>query len=178
MPENRGETALGVDGDKIHSAVIFRLSGQLFAIPVADVREVVPYAWLEQPPRMPAFVQGVLNLGGLAVPVLRLDRLLGMPAARIGLDASILIMKAGDSPLGLLVEHVEGVRSAAAFHITPLDDRHSFQGCMVGQLTDAAGLAAHVLSWPRVLLAEENLRLEQFRHGAQERLADLAGMGA
>lgn len=156
--------------------VIFRLSGQLFAIPVPDVREVVPYAWLEQPPRMPAFVQGVLNLGGVAVPVLRLDRLLGTAPAGIGLDASILIMKTADAPLGLLVEHVEGVRATAAFQFTAIDDRHSFQGCLAGELHDSSGAAIHLLSWRKVLLAEEGRRLEHFQQGAQERLAQLAEM--
>lgn len=165
---------MGAVGDDLHSAVIFRLSGQLFAIPVADVREVVPYAWLEQPPRMPAFVQGVLNLGGLAVPVLRLDALLGTAPARIGLDASILIMKGTDSPLALLVEHVEGVRSAAEFQFSAIDDRQSFQGCLAGQLQDATGLAVHLLSWRQVLMAEEARRLDHFQQSAQDRLALLA----
>lgn len=164
---------MGAVGD-LHSVVIFRLSGQLFAIPVADVREVVPYAWLEQPPRMPGFVQGVLNLGGLAVPVLRLDKLLDTPPAVIGLDASILIMKGADSPLGLLVEHVEGVRSAAEFQFTAIDDGQSFQGCLAGQLHDPTGLAVHLLSWRAVLMAEEGRRLEHFQQSAQERLAELA----
>lgn len=164
---------MGAVGDDLHSAVIFRLSGQLFAVPVADVREVVPYAWLEQPPRMPAFVQGVLNLGGVAVPVLRLDALLGTPKAAFGLEASILIMKGTDSPLGLLVEHVEGVRAATDFQFSAIDDRQSFQGCLAGQLQDPTGLAVHLLSWRQVLLVEEARRLEHFQQSAQDRLSSL-----
>src|SRR5512145_2933093 len=94
MPQSLGDHTLNADGDDLHSVVIFRLGGQHFAVPVAEVREVVPYCWLAQPPRMPSFVQGVLNLGGVAVPVLRLDHLLGLPPnAVIGLDASLLIMR-------------------------------------------------------------------------------------
>ncbi|MGE5514454.1 MAG: chemotaxis protein CheW [Bacteroidota bacterium] len=163
---------MGADGDDLHSVVIFRLSGELFAIPVAEVREVVPYAWLEQPPRMPTFIQGVLNLGGLAVPVLRLDVLLGTPSATIGLDASILIMKTDDAPLALLVEHVEGVRAAADFQYAAIDDRQSFQGCLAGQLSSPT-FSVHLLSWHKVLLEEEGRRLEQFQHAAQVRLAEL-----
>lgn len=165
---------MGADGDDLHSVVIFRLGGQLFAIPVVEVREVVPYAWLARPPRMPAFVQGVLNLGGAAVPVLRLDHLLGLPpAASIGLDASILIMRSDGAPLGLLVEHVEGVRAASAFEYTALDDHHSFQGCVSGQLHGPSG-SVHLVSWRQVLLEEEERRLDQFRRDAEQRLAELA----
>lgn len=171
-PEFLGKAALGADGDDLHSVVTFRLCGQHFGIPVAEVREVVPYAWLEQPPRMPTFVRGVLNLGGLAVPVLRLEVLLGMPPASIGLESSILVMKAPQSPLGLLVEHVEGVRAAADLQFTPIDDRQSFQGCVIGQLHDPLA-AINVLSWQKILLEEEGRRLEQFQSSAQERLAQL-----
>lgn len=164
---------MGADGDELHSVVVFRLGGQLFAVPVPDVREVVPYAWLSRPPQMPSFVQGVLNLAGAAVPVLRLDNLLGLPRATIGLDASILIMKTQQEPLGLLVEHVEGVRPGAEFQFSPVDDRQSFQGCLGGQLQGPQG-TIHLISWRKVLLEEENRRLEQFRQSAQARLAELA----
>lgn len=164
---------MGSDGDDLHSVVIFRLGDRLFGISVAEVREVVPYAWLDQAPRMPNFVQGVLNLGGLAVPVLRLDMLLGTPPVAIGLEASILIMKTEDAPLGLLVEHVEGVRAAAGLQFTAIDDRQSFQGCLAGQL-HGPDATINVLSWPRVLMEEEARRLDQFQQGAQERLAQLA----
>ncbi|MBX9634722.1 MAG: chemotaxis protein CheW [Magnetospirillum sp.] len=164
---------LAVGTDELHSLVIFRLGGQIFAIPVETVSEVVPFAWLSKPPRMPAFVQGILNLGGSAVPVLRLDRLLGMPSATIGLDASILIMKTTEAPLGLLVEHVDGVQSASDFQVMTIDDRQSFQGCLAAQLDGPLG-CVHLVSWPRLMLEEEQQRLGDFQRRAQERLAELA----
>ena len=174
MPRKFGVKALASAGTDLHSVVIFRLAGQAFAIPVADVREVVPYCWLEQPPRMPAFLQGVLNLGGEAVPVLRLDRLLGLTAAAApGLEASLLIMRAESGPLALLADRVEGVRDAATFQFAPLEDGQSFQGCVGGQLHGPQG-AAHLLSWRQILLEEERARLAQFQTETAERLAQLA----
>jgi purine-binding chemotaxis protein CheW len=164
---------VGADGDDLHSVVVFRLGGEHFGVPVPVVREVVPYAWLAQPPRMPNFVEGVLNLGGVAVPVMRLDDLLGMPRGKLGLDASILIMKRPGAPMGLLVEHVDGVRPAAAFQMLPVEDRNSFQGCLVGEL-HGAGDDVHLISWEKVLMEEERRRLEQFQQSAQDRLAELA----
>lgn len=164
---------MGGAGDDLHSVVMFRLGGQLFAIPVTDVREVVPYAWLERPPRMPAFVQGVLNLAGTAVPVLRLDRLLGLAQPSFGLESSILIMTGADGGIGLLVDHVEGVRATADFQFSAIDDGQSFQGCVSGQMHGPLG-SAHLLSWRQVLLEEERQRLEQFRLDAEQRLAQLS----
>lgn len=160
----------------LHSLVVFKVGEEVFAIPVDAVAEVVPIAWLARPPQMPTIVHGILNLGGNAVPVLRSDRLLGLPAARFGLDASILVMK-GALPLGLLVGHVEGVRPAAAFQVMPLASAHSFQGCLAAELNGPGG-AVHLVAWDKVLLEEERTRLEYFQRATQGRLADLAEVPA
>lgn len=161
----------------LHSLVVFQVGGDNFAVPVDTVAEVVPIAWLARPPHMPSVVHGILNLGGTAVPVLRSDRLLGMGDARFGLDASILIMKGGPMPLGLLVGHVEGVRPAAAFQVLPMADCQSFQGCLAAEL-DGPGGSVHLVAWEKVLLEEERRRLADFQRHTQDRLAELAELPA
>lgn len=161
----------------LHSLVVFQVGGDSFAMPVDAVAEVVPIAWLARPPHMPAIVYGILNLGGVAIPVLRSDRLLGMADSAFGLDASILVMKGGSVPLGLLVGHIEGVRPASVFQVMPLADRQSFQGCLAAEL-DGPGGTIHLVAWDKVLLEEERLRLDQFQRQTQDRLADLAEMPA
>lgn len=157
----------------LHSLVVFRTGEEIFAIPVEFVAEVVPNAWLERPPQMSSIVQGVLNLGGTALAVLRSDRLLGIDEARFGLDSSILVMKGGKMPLGLLVGHVEGVRPAASFQVMPLANAQSFQGCLAAELAGPGG-AVHLVAWDKVLLEEERVRLDDFQRRTQARLADLA----
>lgn len=155
--------------------VTFTLGGETFALGVDVVREVVPIAWLARPPNMPRAVEGVLDLGGQAVPVLRLDRLLGLAEGTHGLDASILIMRENlgrnGQPMGLLVDHVDGVRPVTAFTRMPLAPEQSFNGCVAALLGDGDG-AWHLLSWDRILLAEERARLVEFQARAQERLAE------
>ncbi len=154
----------------LHGLVAFRLVGQPFALPVEAVAEVVPIAELGHPPQMPAAVEGVLNLAGKAVPVLRLDHLLGLAGGRYGLDASILVMR-GARSVGLLVGHVDGVVNADSLQVLPVAETDSFNGCVVAELASAAGLR-HLLSWDRLLLEEERRRLDEFAARAQERLAE------
>lgn len=156
--------------------IVFRLCGQIFGLPVGSVREVVPIVWLETPPRMPAMVRGILNLGGRAVPILRLDRLLGLGDGCYGLDASILIMRGGEAQatLGLLVEHVDGVRADEDFTSLGLQSGQSFNDCLSDQL-DRAGQRLSLLSWRHILLAEERVRLAEFQAEAQARLAGFDG---
>ncbi len=154
--------------------VTFRLCEQVFGVPVDSVREVVPLVWLDHPPQLPSVVHGVLNLGGRAVAVLRLDRLLGLDDGRYGLDASILIMRddAAGRGLGLLVEHVDGVRAVELFSPMGAAGQESFNGC-VSEHLDLQGQAVRLLSWDRLLLVEERRRLDEFRARAQDRLARL-----
>jgi purine-binding chemotaxis protein CheW len=159
---------------QVTGIVVFRLAGQAFGLPVHLVREVVPMAWLDHPPGLSAMVEGVLNLGGQAVPVLRLDRLLGLEERGCGLESSILIMKAAsvETPLGLLVEHLDGVRQISDFSPMGLPAGQSFNDCLA-EIMACDGQPVSVLDWGRILLEQEKERLAQFQARAQERLAGL-----
>lgn len=162
----------------VSGIVVFRLTGQGFGLPVERVREVVPVAWLDTPPHLSSMVEGVLNLGGQAVPVLRLDRLLGLEPGRYGVDASILVMRPqGDGgALGLLVEHVDGVRRREDLSALGLPADQSFNECLA-EVLEAEGRALNLLNWDRILLEQERVRLAEFRQRAQDRLDTLAGDG-
>ena len=162
----------GDSNSDLSGVITFRLCGHAFGLPVSSVREVVPVAWLDRPPHMPSLVQGVLNLGGQAVPVLRLDKLLGLGDGRYGMDASILVMRESDRPLGLLVEHVDGVRAADDFTAMGLSEKGSFNGCLSDHL-ERDGKVLQLLSWRNILLVEERQRLTEFQALAQSRLAEL-----
>jgi len=150
--------------------VTFRLGGEGFALPVDDVREVVPIALLARPPHLPPMIEGILNLRGVAVPVLRLDRLLGRADIAFGLEASILIMR-DQPPLGLLVGPVDAVSGAERFQLMPLEADQSFNGLLAGELI-SPNTSAHLLSWPNLLLEAERARLAEFCARAQTRLAE------
>ncbi len=164
------------DHSNLHGLVAFRLAGARFALPVEAVAEVVPIAELGHPPELPAVVEGLLNLAGEAVPVLRLDRLLGLAEGRYGLDASILVLK-GQPRTALLVEHVDAVLAAADLVVLPVAADRSFNGCVAAQL-EAGGGILHLLVPERLLLEEERLRLATFTQRTRERLLERWGDGA
>jgi chemotaxis signal transduction protein len=51
--------------------VVFHLSGQLAAIRLENVDRIAPMAQLARPPGLPSPLEGILNLAGTAMPVLR-----------------------------------------------------------------------------------------------------------
>ncbi|MBR9970791.1 chemotaxis protein CheW [Magnetospirillum sulfuroxidans] len=156
------------EGDAL-AVVTFHLGEQTFGFGAEWVAEVVPNAWLSRPPALPAMVAGLLDLGGVAVTILRGDLLLGLPEQRFGLDASMLIMKGEGHRVGLLTGRVNGVRDLQSCRYLPVDPAQNFQGCLRAQLLHD-GLVVHLLDWNKMLGAEEQARLSEFQARGAERL--------
>lgn len=51
----------------------FVLGGEMFALPILNIREIIEYGKLTTVPLMPAFIRGVINLRGSVVPVIDLS---------------------------------------------------------------------------------------------------------
>src|SRR5918994_7575371 len=62
--------------------IIFDVCGTACALPRSAVREFLPLPRVWRPPALPRPVAGFFNLGGDAVPVLRLDVLFGLQAGQ------------------------------------------------------------------------------------------------
>ena len=153
--------------------VVFSLGQEFCALVLASVREILPTAELSSPPGMPDLLTGFLNLGGMAVPVLRLDRLFHSPAKEIGLYDHLILLRAS-RPLALLVDRVDEVRTCSADALRPVGEENSFNGLAQSQLIHK-DRTIHVLALDRLLLKEEEVRLSEFRVVEQERLRALAG---
>jgi purine-binding chemotaxis protein CheW len=152
--------------------VVFSLAEDLYGLDLPDVREILPTAELSSPPGMPELLAGFLNLGGLAVPVLRLGRLFQMPAREVGLYEHLILLRA-NRPLALLVDRVDEVLTCSEDAMRPVGDTNSFNSCARSQLTHK-DRTIHVLALDRLLLKEEEARLTVLRDQEQERLRALA----
>ncbi len=94
--------------------VVFAAGGQRFALPLEDVREVVPAAPpFARVPRCGPEVKGGMNLRGRVVAVVDLAALLRLPPAAPGEPAHVVILEAERRALGLLVGAVHGVEPLA-----------------------------------------------------------------
>lgn len=71
----------------------FRLSDEIFAINVMQVKEILGITPITRVPQMPEFMLGVINLRGSVVPVVDLRRKFGMPAIEITRDSCIIVVE-------------------------------------------------------------------------------------
>ena len=72
----------------------FALGQEVFAMNIANVREIIQYGPMTTVPLMPSFVRGMINLRGSVVPVIDLQARFGRGAAAIGKKSCNVIFDA------------------------------------------------------------------------------------
>jgi purine-binding chemotaxis protein CheW len=150
--------------------LVFRLGPQAYALPLAEVREVIPLAALYAPPLMPALLAGFLNLGGTAVPVVRLDRLFDLPEPPPpGRYTPLLLLRAHEGSLALLVERIDSIVKLADADVLPVAPEQAFNDCVTGVATVDAHVVL-ILSSERLLLEKEQQYLAEVQDREQARL--------
>jgi len=71
----------------------FSLAEEVFAVEVANVKEVLDLETVTKVPRTPHFMRGVINLRGRVVPVVDMRIKFGMPQAVDTIDTCIVVME-------------------------------------------------------------------------------------
>jgi len=97
----------------------FRLGGEEYAVPVADVREVLKIIQLTTVPNTPDYILGVMSLRGTMLPIIDLCRRFGLPAGVQDEKSRIVVVSSADEEVGLLVDRVTGVFSILPDEIKP-----------------------------------------------------------
>ena len=91
----------------------FTLGKELFAVPIAPIREIIEFHGLTEIPLSPPFMRGVINLRGAVVPVIDLSVRFGRPLTVVGRRSCVIIVEIMvDSllqPIGVLVDAVSAV---------------------------------------------------------------------
>ena len=106
----------------------FRLAGELFAVPVEHVQEVMMPQPLTPVPLAPAHVVGLINLRGHIVPAIDLRARMAVPSDPGVSPGGVVVIRTGGELVGLLVDAIGDVLTlpAASWRGTPdtLSARH------------------------------------------------------
>lgn len=101
----------------------FALGGEMFAVGILNVKEIIEYGSLTEIPMMPAFIRGVINLRGAVVPVIDLSARFGGKTSDVARRTCIVIVEVkqeeGRSDIGIMVDAVSEVLEIAAADIEP-----------------------------------------------------------
>ena len=109
--------------DHIQQYLTFVLSGEVFAIGILVIKEIMAYANITAVPMTPSYVRGVINLRGAVVPVLDLSVRFGKPASQVTKRTCIVIIEVGAGNarqvIGIVVDAVQAVLDIPRTEIEP-----------------------------------------------------------
>jgi purine-binding chemotaxis protein CheW len=101
----------------------FVLGGEMFAVGILHVKEIIEFGNLTVVPMMPAFIRGVINLRGAVVPVIDLAARFGGRPGVPGRRTCIVIVEVAEGDcrhdIGIMVDAVSEVLEIAAADIEP-----------------------------------------------------------
>ena len=103
----------------------FQLSGEMFAVGILNVKEIIEYGHLTGIPMMPAFIRGVINLRGSVVPVIDLSARFGGKSTEVSRRTCIVIVEVADDDddtrhdIGIMVDAVSEVLDIPGSEIEP-----------------------------------------------------------
>lgn len=113
----------GAGGGDTHQYLTFTLGGEMFAVGILNVKEIIEYGNLTEIPMMPGFIRGVINLRGAVVPVIDLSARFGGKAGEVQRRTCIVIVEVAQDDarhdIGIMVDAVSEVLEIQAGDIEP-----------------------------------------------------------
>ena len=106
----------------------FEVRGQLYAIEVEYVREIVRIMEITPLPNAPTLIEGVIELRGAVIPVMDLGRVLNRGKRSIGIQARIIVMEVEGLVLGVCVDSATDVLTLATHEMLDLPDLATHAG--------------------------------------------------
>jgi purine-binding chemotaxis protein CheW len=109
--------------EHVSQYLTFMLSGEVFAMGILTIKEIIEYTDLTTVPMTPDYVRGVINLRGAVVPVLDLSVRFGKEPSPVTKRTCIVIVEveaAGERhDIGVVVDAVNAVLDIPAQDIEP-----------------------------------------------------------
>src|SRR5688572_27498263 len=146
----------------------FVLGRETFALGILSIKEILEYSAPTDIPMMPAFIRGVVNLRGAAVPVVDLCARFGRPSAAVTKKTCVVIVEtrvAEESHvIGVVVDAVNEVLEIPHSEIEPAPSfGASIRADFIQGMGKVRGKFVIVLDADRVLCIEE---METLTHAA------------
>lgn len=150
--------------------IIFRIGGDLFALPSLTVSEILPVAELATPPGLPPVMAGFLNIESAVVPVLLGDKLLGLDTESDDLYAHLLYFRETEPNIAIRVDRVVSVEPIDSTDVLPIASGQTFRDCIVAEIS-GFDHPVHLVSIERLLSEFELGRLASLHEAEVRRRA-------
>jgi len=87
----------------------FTLGNEIYGIDVMRIKEIIPYLQITKVPQTPDFIEGIINLRGVVIPIVDMFKRFGLPPAQTTKETRIIVIEVGDKLIGLIVDSVSEI---------------------------------------------------------------------
>jgi purine-binding chemotaxis protein CheW len=145
--------------DDDEQVVVFRLGKEEFGVPIDSVQEIVRVPdQLTHVPKAPSFVEGVINLRGVVLPVIDLRRRLGLPTVERSDRQRVMVFLINGMRTGFIVDLVTEVLKIQRNAIEPAPHLSSEQAELLARMANLEQQKRMVqLIDPAHLVAEQEI---------------------
>ena len=184
---NRSDaTVVGAGTDRY---LTFVLGGEIYALPILDITEIMEFRSLTVVPMMPSFIRGVINLRGRVVPVIDMAARFSRGMTHVARRTSIIIVEAAASlgedadeacsDMGIMVDAVNKVVHLSTDDIEPPPAFGAgIRSDFISGMAKYDGQFIIVLDVSHVLSVEEMVMLGQTSSAAAAQIATSGTHGA
>ena len=99
--------------------VVFDLAGEHYGVDIATVREIIQMQTITRIPGSEFFVEGLINLRGVVIPVIDLRKRFGFAEAENDKDTRIIVIHSRHKDIGMIVDSVTEVLRITSDSIEP-----------------------------------------------------------
>lgn len=149
----------------------FALGGEMFAVAILNVKEIIEFGSVTEIPMMPGFIRGVINLRGAVVPVIDLSCRFGGKSTQVARRTCIVIIELEQDDqkhdIGVMVDAVSEVLEIARGEIEPPPSFGAkIRTDFIAGMGKVDGKFVIILDVAKVLSVEEIAMLTQMGEGA------------
>ena len=105
--------------DDLLQLVTFSIGSEEFGVDILKVMEIIRTMEITKVPKAPIFVEGVINLRGLVIPIIDLRRRFGLQAKASTTDTRIIVIEINGMTVGFVVDSVSEVLRIPASTVEP-----------------------------------------------------------
>lgn len=168
QPDSVDETE--VTSRKEIQLACFQVGDQMYALDILRIKEVIRPQKLTPVPKAPAFIEGVINLRGVVIPVVDLRRRFDQPVGEPGQKSRTIVSVLGGKIIGLMVDEVAEVRNFTRQEIQPaprfLKGKETDYFLGVCQRDDDLVM---IVNLEKILSTDEKIDLDQIQSDLGER---------
>lgn len=138
--------------------VCFKLGIESYGLDIMQIKEIIRYQKVQLVPKAPLFIDGVINLRSVVIPIVDLRKRFEM-LSDISSRTRIIIAQLENRIVGIIVDEIIDIISLSKAHLMPPGMVRGREAEYLDGMADNKGELLFVINLDKMLTAEEKTSL-------------------